>query len=54
MAHDIDFKIHGDDMQTLPFSRRTDRIVNASGWAGRKEESSGIGGLPGGMIRGRE
>jgi uncharacterized protein (TIGR00266 family) len=41
-------------LQTLPFSRLADRIVNASGWVGRKEESRGIGGLLGGLISGKE
>jgi uncharacterized protein (TIGR00266 family) len=40
-------------LQTLPFSRLADRIVAASGWMGRKEESRGIGGLFGGLISGK-
>jgi uncharacterized protein (TIGR00266 family) len=41
-------------LQTLPFSRLADRIVAASRWGGRKEESRGIGGLLGGIISGKE
>ena len=41
-------------LQTLPFSRLADRIVNASGGFGRKDESRGIGGLLGGLISGKE
>ena len=41
-------------LQTLPFSRLADRIISASGWTGRKDESRGIGGLLGGIISGRE
>jgi uncharacterized protein (TIGR00266 family) len=41
-------------LQTLPFSRLADRIVSASGWGGRKEESRGIGGILGGIISGKE
>ena len=41
-------------LQTLPFSRLADRIVAASRWLGRKEESRGIGGILGGFISGRE
>ena len=40
-------------LQSLPFSRLADRIVSASGWMGRKDESSGIGGLLGGIISGK-
>lgn len=40
-------------LQTLPFSRLADRIVTASGYFGRREESRGIGGLLGGFIGGR-
>ncbi|MCX6275772.1 MAG: AIM24 family protein [Bacteroidetes bacterium] len=40
-------------LQSLPFSRLADRIVSASRWGGAKEESSGIGGLLGGIISGR-
>ncbi|MBL0103886.1 MAG: TIGR00266 family protein [Bacteroidetes bacterium] len=41
-------------LQTLPFSRLADRIVAASRFGGRKEESRGIGGLLGGIISGKE
>jgi uncharacterized protein (TIGR00266 family) len=41
-------------LQTLPFSRLADRIVSASGWFGRKDESRGIGGILGGFISGRD
>ncbi|MFN8164897.1 MAG: TIGR00266 family protein [Bacteroidia bacterium] len=41
-------------LQTLPFSRLADRIVAASRFGGRKEESRGIGGLLGGIISGNE
>lgn len=40
-------------LQTLPFSRLADRIVAASGWFGRKEESKGIGGIFGDLINGK-
>ncbi|MCC7232667.1 MAG: TIGR00266 family protein [Bacteroidia bacterium] len=39
-------------LQSLPFSRLADRIVAASRWGGRKEESRGLGGLLGGIISG--
>lgn len=39
-------------LQTLPFSRLADRIVTASGWFGRKDESKGLGGLFGNLISG--
>jgi uncharacterized protein (TIGR00266 family) len=41
-------------LQTLPFSRLADRIISASRWGGNKDESSGIGGLLGGIISGKE
>ncbi len=41
-------------LQTLPFSRLADRIISASRWGGRKEESHGIGGLLGGLISGKD
>ena len=41
-------------LQTLPFSRLADRIISASRWGGRKEESHGIGGLLGGFISGKD
>jgi uncharacterized protein (TIGR00266 family) len=41
-------------IQSLPFSRIADRIVAASSWGGRREESRGIGGLFGGLISGHE
>lgn len=41
-------------LQTLPFSRLADRIITASKWGNRKEESRGIGGLLGGLISGNE
>lgn len=41
-------------LQTLPFSRLADRIISASGFVGRKDESSGIGGLLGGFISGHK
>lgn len=41
-------------LQTLPFSRLADRIISASRWGGRKEESHGIGGMLGGLISGRD
>ena len=40
-------------LQTLPFSRLADRIISASKWGGGKDESSGIGGMLGGLISGR-
>lgn len=40
-------------LQTLPFSRLADRIVTASGWFGRKDESKGLGGIFGDIISGR-
>lgn len=39
-------------LQTLPFSRLADRLVSASRWMGRREESRGIGGLFGNIISG--
>ncbi len=41
-------------LQTLPFSRLADRIISASGWVGRKDETRGIGGLLGGFISGNK
>ena len=41
-------------LQSLPFSRLADRIINASRWGGRKEESRGLGGLFGSLISGNE
>ena len=41
-------------LQTLPFSRLADRIISASGWVGRKDETRGIGGLLGGFISGQK
>lgn len=41
-------------LQTLPFSRLADRIISASKWGGRKEESRGLGGILGGLISGKE
>lgn len=41
-------------LQTLPFSRLADRIISASKWGNRKEESRGIGGLLGGLISGKD
>jgi uncharacterized protein (TIGR00266 family) len=39
-------------LQSLPFSRLADRIISASRFGNRKEESSGLGGLLGGFISG--
>lgn len=41
-------------LQSVPFSRLADRIVSASRYGGGREESSGLGGLLGGFIGGRE
>jgi uncharacterized protein (TIGR00266 family) len=41
-------------LQSLPFSRMADRIIAASGWGGKREESRGFGGLLGGFISGDE
>ncbi len=41
-------------LQSLPFSRLADRIVAASRFGGRREETRGIGGLLGGIISGTE
>lgn len=41
-------------IQSLPFSRIADRIMAASSFGGRREESKGIGGLFGGIISGDE
>jgi uncharacterized protein (TIGR00266 family) len=41
-------------LQSVPFSRLADRIVAASKYGGGREESSGLGGLLGGFISGRE
>lgn len=41
-------------LQSVPFSRLADRIVAASRYGGGKEESSGIGGILGGFISGRD
>ena len=41
-------------LQSLPFSRLADRIVAASRFGGRKEESRGLGGILGGFISGNE
>jgi uncharacterized protein (TIGR00266 family) len=37
-------------LQSLPFSRLADRIISASG--GRREQSSGVGGIGGGILGG--
>lgn len=39
-------------LQSLPFSRIADRIIAASSFGGRKEESRGVGGLFGKIISG--
>ncbi|MFM1745761.1 MAG: hypothetical protein RLZZ630_1698 [Bacteroidota bacterium] len=41
-------------LQSVPFSRLADRIVAASRFGGRKEESRGLGGLFGGLVSGDE
>jgi uncharacterized protein (TIGR00266 family) len=41
-------------LQSLPFVRLADRIVAAAAWGRNKEQSSGIGGLLGGIISGKD
>jgi uncharacterized protein (TIGR00266 family) len=41
-------------IQSLPFSRIADRILAASSWGGRREESRGLGGLFNGLISGHD
>ncbi|CAN5609133.1 TIGR00266 family protein [soil metagenome] len=41
-------------LQSIPFSRMADRIVAASRMGGGREESTGLGGLLGGFISGKE
>jgi hypothetical protein len=45
-ADEVEFKIHGDDLQSLPFSRLADRIYSASKGGGkRKDEGSLLGNI---------
>lgn len=41
-------------LQSLPFVRLADRIMAAAAWGRNKEQSSGLGGLLGGIISGKD